>query len=374
MSVSYIPDHVKTRLWGKAAGRCQYEGCNESLFYDALTKSEFNISYIAHIYADSPQGPRFDPVYSPKLKADISNLMLLCDKHHRLIDRQEVKAHCVERLQRMKSDHEKRISLISSVIPDRQSHIVLFGANIGQQQVPLNFNEAANAIIPNKYPYSLNPIELGLKNLVLEDHHSSYWLLQDEQVKEMFQREIVPIKHNHNVKHFSVFALAPIPLLVRLGSLFSDIYDVDVYQRHREPCCWNWQNDESQIEFIIKIPRTFDGIPVLKLSLSASISDDRVIQEFQERCSIWEVSIPTPHNDFLRSRDMLSRFRTVLRKLLNEIKLKHGQNGVLHVFPAMPVATSVELGRVWMPKSDLPLQIYDQNNKSQSFKPAIIIK
>jgi len=102
MSVSSIPLDVRTRLWGKAGGRCQYDGCNRPLWLDTLTKAEFNTSYIAHIIADEPGGPRGDAVLSKKLKSDISNLMLLCDEHHRLVDRADVSAHPVDRLVEMK--------------------------------------------------------------------------------------------------------------------------------------------------------------------------------------------------------------------------------------------------------------------------------
>src|SRR5260221_13969749 len=70
MSVSYIPETVKLRLWGKTAGCCQYEGCNDQLWVDSLTKAEFNTAYIAHIIADSPDGPRGDPILSPQLKRE----------------------------------------------------------------------------------------------------------------------------------------------------------------------------------------------------------------------------------------------------------------------------------------------------------------
>lgn len=100
MSVSNIPDWIKLCLWGKAAGRCQYEGCNHPLYRDDVTQCEFNSAYIAHIIADKPGGPRGDAVLSEKLKADITNLMLLCDPHHRLVDKVDVAGHPVERLRR----------------------------------------------------------------------------------------------------------------------------------------------------------------------------------------------------------------------------------------------------------------------------------
>ena len=58
---------------------------------------------------------------------------------------------------------------------------------------------------------------------------------------------------------------------------------------------------------------------------------------------------------------------------MDEIKAKHGQSTLLHVFPAMPVAMSVELGRARQPKADLPWRTYDQVNKRGGFIPAVDI-
>lgn len=56
-----------------------------------------------------------------------------------------------------------------------------------------------------------------------------------------------------------------------------------------------------------------------------------------------------------------------------DIKEKHGQQTALHIFPAMPVACAVELGRIRMPKADMPWFIYDQNNKQKKFINALEI-
>ena len=82
-------------LWAISGGRCEYEGCNTPLYMDILTKKKYNKAYIAHIVADSLDGPRGDPERSEKLANEISNLMLLCDPHHTLIDK-DVANHPVE--------------------------------------------------------------------------------------------------------------------------------------------------------------------------------------------------------------------------------------------------------------------------------------
>ena len=82
MSKSKISPQTQMMLWGKAAGRCQYAGCNEALDLDLVTKANINASYIAPIYGDQPLGPRYHVELSTKHAKDISNLMLLCDRHH----------------------------------------------------------------------------------------------------------------------------------------------------------------------------------------------------------------------------------------------------------------------------------------------------
>ena len=73
-------------LCGKAAGMCEFEGCNKRLFYDGVTLSTFNNAYVAHIIASSENGPRGDKELSPQLSDNSDNLMLMCADHHKLID------------------------------------------------------------------------------------------------------------------------------------------------------------------------------------------------------------------------------------------------------------------------------------------------
>ena len=67
--------------------------------------------------------------------------MLLCDAHHRLIDVSDIDGHPVDLLRAMKVRHEQRIELVTALGPDRQSHVVLYGANIGPHAAPLSFKK-----------------------------------------------------------------------------------------------------------------------------------------------------------------------------------------------------------------------------------------
>lgn len=374
MSVSYIPEKVKIRLWGKVAGRCQYEGCNTPLYIDSLTKVEFNTAYIAHIIADNPDGPRGDKILSQKLRSDLSNLMLLCDVHHRLIDHEQLDQHPTERLIAMKDAHEHRIELLTSLSPDKRSHIILYGAKIGNHNSPLGFNECSSAMMPDRFPANHRPIEIGMKNSAFKDQADEFWRIEETNLEALFIRNVEPIRVNEEVQHFSVFALAPQPLLIKLGSLLSDIFTADVYQRHREPTTWRWQESPSENELIFIQPQDSLGVPVLKIAISATVNNDRIKCVLNERCSIWTITVDSPHNDYMKSKATLSKFKKICRKALDKIKATHGEQTYLKVFPAMPVSAAIEFGRVWMPKADLPLIIYDQNTSNKGFAEALRIQ
>ena len=373
MSVSNIPEKVKVRLWGKAGGRCQYEGCNKPLWEDSLTKAEFNISYIAHIIADKPDGPRGDVFLSGQLNSDISNLMLMCDEHHRLIDREDVAGHPTERLQSMKASHETRVELLTSIQEEKRSHILLYGANIGEHASPVSWQKAVEAMVPNRFPADSRGIELGLRNSSYYDDEDSYWELEHEHLKRQFERSVKSLLATGKASHLSVFALAPQPLLIQLGSLLSDIPAADVFQLHREPPTWHWQESPKLFEYNIQQSGNSSGVVALNISLSASIDNARIESVLGESVAIWTLTIGEPHNDFMKGKEQLQHFRETLRKLLGEIKKQHGQDTILHVFPAMPVSAAVEAGRVWMPKADMPLCIYDQNANRGGFVKAFSI-
>lgn len=374
MSVSSIPDKVKIRLWGKAAGRCQYDGCNKPLWLDSLTKAEFNTAYIAHIIADQPDGPRGDANLSKKLKNYISNLILMCDEHHRLIDKEDVQGHTVERLREMKRKHENRIEILTSICEDKQSHVLLYGANIGRQNAPLSYEKASVAMVPKRYPAENHAIELSLKNSSFQDHEEKYWDIEREHLKRQYESKVLPRLASGDVRYFSIFAIAPQPLLMEFGRLLSDIPTAEVYQLHREPPDWKWQKHPAGFKYTVIEPDNFKGSPVLNLSLSATINNTRISQILNEPLSIWTMTIKHPNNDFLKSRRQLQMFRTEFRKLLDRIKAKHGESAVICLFPAVPVSVAVEIGRVWMPKADLPIRLYEQNRNISGFAPVLTLE
>lgn len=373
MSVTSISSKNRNLLWAISAGRCQYEGCNKVLHIDILTKKKYNSAYIAHIVADEPDGPRGDALRSKILADNIENLMLLCDECHRRIDINDVVGNPESRLLAMKRQHEERIRRITAIAPNMSSEIILYGANIGVNNSPLSYQLANEALLYDYYPANDYPIELGLKNASFTDDMDTYWLTEESNLFTQFNQKIKPRLMQGNTDHYSVFAIAPQPLLIKFGVLLNDLNNVRVYQKHREPSTWKWQVSSPEIKYILREPVNKTKTPVLVFSLSATIAYDRIEKIFGDNVSIWEITISgTSNNDFLKTETLLSDFRHIVRHAFDRIKAHHGCID-LHVFPAMPVSASVELGRVWMPKADMPLAIYDENKAKGGFYKTIII-
>jgi hypothetical protein len=361
-------------LWGKAAGRCEFDGCNKILFRSSVTQEQVNTAQKAHIYAFSSAGPRGNRGISQKALNDLDNLLLVCHVCHRKIDQApDGRRYTAAVLQGMKKWHEQRVEIVTGIAPGRRSHVLLYGANIGEHNLPLNLNEAAGAMFPDRYPAEATPIALGTMNSSFQDRMDEFWSIEEKHLVVHFERRVRERIAGQEISHLSVFALAPQPLLILLGTLLGDIVPADVYQRHREPPTWSWPRTAATEDFVVEEPEDTVGTPALVLAMSGTVTPDRIHSVLGPSASIWTVTVPTPHNDLTKSREQLTQFRATLRQLLDRIKAAHGQNTPLHLFPVASVALAIECGRVRMPKADTPWQIYGQVNARGGFVHALSI-
>ena len=371
----HIKDAVRFALWGRSAGRCQFNGCNKPLWKNPLTQEEVNIAQAAHIYAFSADGPRGNDGITPNLLNEFENLLLACHACHKTIDDHQESGgrYPVGLLKNWKMRHEQRVEQVTGIDPDHHSHVVLYDRAIGGMHSPVRFDRAAMAMFPLRYPAENHALELSAAASDATERDEEFWAGEMKDLERKFDRKVQDRLANREIDHLSVFALAPMPLLIRLGTLLTEIRDADVYQLHREPKGWAWPDDSEKIELRVEKPTTLGGPPALVIALSATIHDSRVKAVTGEDVSIWRVTIPEPTQECVRSRSDLAAFRSVVRPLLNEIKALHGHDTVLSIFPSAPVSTMVELGRVRQPKADLNWVIYDENRTLGGFVKAVEI-
>jgi hypothetical protein len=349
-------------LLAEAGGQCELDGCPEFIYEDMLTKQEFNFGEYAHIIGDSKDGPRGDVVLSDEYCTNRKNIMLLCPKHHKMIDTL-LEKYSTEDLFAMKKRHEERVRRILSIGKDRFSTVITYAANVGCHNCVISPDEANETLLLDGwYPSESRPIELGLVNSSVKDKSPEYWATERQNLEQQFQLKIEQYLQANRMSRFSVFAIAPMPLLVLLGTLMSDKFDVKVYQLHKEPRSWMWQTDKVQ-PFIVKEPENKIGKPVMVFSLSSAAIRDRVDRLYDgQNVSIWELTIPEPNNDYLRSNEQLGDFRVIVRAILEDINIHAPANEAIDVHMAMSVSCAVTLGMVRNTKADRAFNLFDRNN------------
>ncbi|MDJ0902480.1 MAG: SAVED domain-containing protein [Xenococcus sp. MO_188.B8] len=376
MSKTSIPAKVKLKLWIKSGGRCQFRGCNEQLYRDDLTQAKMNKAYIAHIVADSPDGVRGDKKLSPKLAKEFSNLMLLCDAHHRLIDNpSHGHIYTVEQLQTYKKEHEDRIEYLTGIDERHKSHLLFFLDNIRHFKPTIDFEDARQSMLP-RYPADSHPINLNLTNSPYVDNEPDYFLKKQDEIRRRFDIEIKPKIAYQRINHLSIFALAPIPLLIYFGYKIGDITPSDIYQKHRDSDSWRWQSSNPEFRYIVEkepLSELNSKSVVLNLSLSGTIQPDEIKKVIQEPYHLYKITIHKPDRNYLKSKDQLELFNLEMRSLLREIRDLHGEDCNIHLFSAIPVSIAVSFGQLLLPKSDPLIFIYDLIDNQTGFRYALSI-
>jgi len=112
---NYTKETIR-KLYLFSGNQCAYPKCtNKILAEDGKTI----IGEIAHIQAASKNGPRYYPEISEKERADFSNLIFLCDEHHKIIDNKANEdKYPIEFLKKWKADHEAKFEKNKIEVPD----------------------------------------------------------------------------------------------------------------------------------------------------------------------------------------------------------------------------------------------------------------
>jgi hypothetical protein len=339
-----------------------------------------NRAYLAHIVADSMDGPRGDAVQSDQLKADASNIMLLCDTHHRLIDKMPVVKYTTALLREYKQEHEERIERQTSVHHSMRTLIVLMGARVGHRRSDgiLNDDEAQEAVFPQRYPATDRGIHIKLNEVPITEQDESFWQL----AKLSIDRELAQLTRGEDptgrrINHLSVFAIAPIPILIYFGQQISNITAADVYQRHRNPATWQWQeftNEGFNYTSITPEAAEFECVVAINLSLSGLIHESEIAIALGKSIPTYLLTIAEPSVYYLRAQEQLELFTQEWRALLTKIRATHGEKCEIHVFPAVPNSVAVEMGRALLPKQDPPMHIYNRNALNEVFRHVLTIE
>ena len=98
-----------------------------------MAQDETLLGEVCHINGLRPDSARYDAAQTPAERNDFDNLILLCANHHTVIDNDE-EAYTVERLVKMKAEHQARATSISDADAERVAESYSIVMTSGQQR------------------------------------------------------------------------------------------------------------------------------------------------------------------------------------------------------------------------------------------------
>lgn len=372
-----ISRKTERMLWAMTAGRC--EKCGRLIYKHPLSGTIGNFAQIAHSLPVA-QGARSE--YKKKYKTidpnldvnNIDNLLLLCYDCHQEIDKINADKYPPEVLRRIKGDFQEFVLKATNIKRNIATIAIRYSANLHNSK--LQITGIYKALFPDKYIEK--EFDLTLKNSEFHVGDTNFWQLEEQNLIRRYNHTLLPELENYNntALNLSVFAIGPIPLLVKLGSLLSNKQSVDVYQLKKSPVqSWEWESTDDDTDYEVTFIQQ-NANPqkiVLILSLSGLIRHEEVRQAVDwEYATVVEVKTNhKPSDDYLRNKRQLEKFVRCYQQLKERLRNLCKTNIMVHVFAAVPVSIAVEIGRHRNPTTDLPMTIY--NYTKGAYEKAIII-
>jgi hypothetical protein len=340
-----------------------------------LTTHEANLGKLAHIVAASADGPRGDPVGSPKLAKEPSNIMLLCGPHHDLVDKKmHEHRYPTELLRGYKVRHQARVERLTAIAGDMKSVPILVQIPVGAYTLSTPDIEVSQAISDGgRYPDDSKKVYVNLNGMTGRDHDDAFWEEARLRLSRELDQRLAAVAHDGPIHHASVFAFGPMPLLIHLGHTLDEKMAIDVYNRIRTPQGWSWPKDDRRIT---KFEVTTQSCPrqsevALMVSVTSQVQRDKLQMCVPTSMPVFELGWSNPSLDCLRSPEELAEFVLAAREVME--KIHQVQASRVHVFPAVPVAAAVEFGRSLQKKLHPPLVLYDFHQATGGWKKAFEI-
>lgn len=381
------------KVFMASAWRCQFDGCGEDLSSHFATDEHANYSYLAHIVASSVDGPRGDSVQSPLLADDAENIMLLCDKCHRLIDRVAPAFYTTEKLRAMRARSVADVKrLLDGLQYPPAEPIMLIGNVTGQPHHYSKRNVEDAMLNAGLRPSRDTPEYFCFNGYAQHNPHlASYW----GSLFETLSTDVPRLKallngsaRGHARPHLAVFPVHSTSVLMLGGRLIGDTAGVSVFQFHRDKVAgnqggqWAWPSDAaepSSDKYRLDVLKDFSGESeaCLLVSLTFDIAPDRLTTQCFES---GELKLPTIKltadrfgSDVIGHPGDLVLFGV---KLDEAIRILQDQWKVerIHLFVGAPAAACFRVGQKMQARSQAIYVCYETDRGiGSAFKQTIEI-
>ena len=334
-----------------AHGRCMFEGCGADLTEDPVTRARGNFGTLAHNVAASEGGTRGVVYLSHGLSDDPANILLLCETHHRLIDKVAKADYPADTLSAMRRRFCEEAAALLDALALEPTPVYCVAWPVHRQRIALpTSQEITRALKPigarlDGQLRSVNDNEAVLRSL----EGTALWEAMGTTV-EQTAADILLQAHVEGYRA-ALFAMGLMPALIALGAKLGNKCEITPMLRYRENGLWYWPVNEPRGEFY-----TIDGLDrlterrgevCLLLGLTA-VPEAMQLTAESLRIGVVSVVARTKYlgNGALGHPDDGASFRQRMQELLHWLRDTHGARRV-HVLPCASNAACVFFGQAF---------------------------
>ena len=296
------------------------------------------------------------------------NLLLLCHACHRLIDNEDHAPYfTTERLRAQKRRHEDRVRLAATTGGMRRTAALRVGGLVRGATALASQRQTADALLADGYLGLVDSRWQGdfLCKIAGDPSRLTYWRAAQEEIDGVL-RLIEQSVASGEVEHLSIFAIAPIPLLMYLGSRLDDKTDTRLYQKHRDgDQGWRWDATAPIHDFSFSV--TIGATPAPEVVLAASLTAEVQKTNLPDALQAFPYFEIRPEADrfgpgLFSHPNTLRNFADRWRTLLAEVEKTCPGATKWHLVAAAPLTPAIEMGRALMRGAQPPTEVYERQN------------
>ncbi|WP_197410635.1 SAVED domain-containing protein [Arthrobacter sp. EPSL27] len=322
-------------------------------------------------------------------RAQEPNLFLLCHSCHKKIDsKQHRDSYTVEFLAYKKKEHEERVRQVTDFATLRPATVLRLVASVRGTYSPVSGAQISEALRHEGLTGMGEDTRNGYFEIPLPDPESAVWswARAEELINKTVARVFEAIGAE-DTSVLSVFAIAPVPVLIYLGSRLDDKTETVLHRRRREDAVdtWAWPPagamathpafvvEEMPMPGVASVADAVEGVVVL-VSVSARVNPERIPNALAGM-PVWELrpETPAPGPDLIGSRAALSAFAESWRGALSLLEATYPNASKVHLIAAVPNTAAVAMGRHHMRVAQPDLVLY-QRNSDGSYEPVMEVR
>lgn len=356
-----IKDSVIREIWVRAAGRCvlcsaYLLGSNRSFFHTAHGQVAHNVGA-----TKGKKSPRGNSQLALEQRARTENLLLLCHQCHRMIDAEGAdKVYTEEYLRTHKRTHEDRVRRVTDFATLTETAVVRVTGRVRGFLAPATDRQVMSALHFEDMQYAGEHPRDAEFEVSIDSEDTDSWVWEEGARK--IEAKLAALRDSP-YDTVSVFAMAPVPLLVFLGSKLEDKGDIRVFPRFRDAedlaCCWRSANGPVATFTVDSTGMDREATDVV---LSVSVSGAVEVSAARELARLPQVTLVAEKlgPDTIQTKADLAAFSFAWRAALARVETDYPRCKRIHLIAGVPVVAAIACGQHHMRDAQPQLIVYQR--------------